>query len=78
VNLAAAHILYEIENLLFTNLAKTYFSQNLQYKVLSKHKTFVAHFSLFGGTPVCRGTQFEKHWSRLCKPATKSAYMHVA
>jgi len=29
---------------------------------LSKHKTFAAHFSLFSGTPVCRGTQFEKHW----------------
>ena len=34
--MAAAHILYEIKNLLFTNLAKTYFSQDLQHKVLSK------------------------------------------
>jgi len=32
---------------------------------LSKHKTFAAHFSLFSGTPVCRGTKFGKHWSRL-------------
>jgi len=29
---------------------------------LSKHKTFAAHFSFFNGTPVCRGTQFGKHW----------------
>jgi len=56
-----AHILYEIENLLFTNLAKTYFSQDLQHKVLSKHKNFAAHSSLFSGTQVCRGTQFGKH-----------------
>jgi len=54
--LAAAHILYESENLLFTNLAKSYFSQDLQHKVLSKHKTFAARFSLFSGT------QFGKHW----------------
>jgi len=65
LNLAAAHILHESENLLFTNLAKSYFLQVLQHKVLSKHKTFVAHFSLFSGTPVCRGTQFGKHCSRL-------------
>jgi len=54
--LAATHILYESENLLFTNLAKSCFSQDLQHKVLSKHKTFAAHFSLFSGT------QFGKHW----------------
>jgi len=36
----------------------------LQHKVLSKHKTFAAHFSLFSDTPVCRGTQFGKHWTR--------------
>jgi len=41
--LAAAHVLYEIENLLFTKFAKTYYSQDLQHKVLSKHKTFAAH-----------------------------------
>jgi len=46
-------LLYEIENLLFTNLA----TRATYYKVLSKHKTFVEHFSLFSGTPVCRGTQ---------------------
>ena len=64
LNSAAAHILYEIENLLFTNLTKTYFSQDLQHKVLSKHKSFAAHFSLFSGTPpVCRVTQFGKHCS---------------
>jgi len=57
--LAAAHIVYEIENLLFTNFAKTYFSQDLQHKVLSKHKTFAALFSLFSGT------QFGKHWLRV-------------
>jgi len=28
---------------------------------LSKHKTFAAHFSLFSGAPVYRGTQFGKH-----------------
>jgi len=26
--------------------------KDLQHKVLSKHKTFAAHFSLFSGTPV--------------------------
>jgi len=56
--LTAAHILYEIENLLFTNLAKNYFSQDLRHKVLSKHKTFTAHFS---------GTQFGKQWPRAPK-----------
>jgi len=30
---------------------------------LSKHKTFVAHFNLFSGTPACRGTQFGIRWS---------------
>jgi len=38
-------MLYEIDNLLFTNLAKIYFSQDVQHKVLSKRKTFAAHFS---------------------------------
>jgi len=42
--------------------SKTYFSQDLQHKVLSKHKTFSTHFSLLSGTPVCCGTQFGKHW----------------
>jgi len=38
--------------------SKTYFSQDLQHKVFSKHKTFATHFSLSSGTPVCCGTQF--------------------
>jgi len=37
--------------------------KDLQHKVLSKNKTFAAHFSFFRGTPVCRRTQFGKHWS---------------
>jgi len=36
---------------------------------LSKHKTFAAHFSLFSGTPVCRGAQFGKHCHR---PSTRN------
>jgi len=47
-------MLYEIDNLLFTNLA----TRATYHKVLSKYKTFVAHFTLFSGT------QFGKHWVR--------------
>jgi len=46
--------------------------KDLQHKVLSKNKTFAAHFSFFRGTPVCRRTQFGKHWSwasdQRCQP----------
>jgi len=56
--LAAAHILYEIKNLLSTNLAM----RATYCKVLSKHKTFAAHFSLFSST------QFAKHWARAWCP----------
>jgi len=45
--------------------------KDLQHKVLSKHETFASHFSLFSGTPVCRGTQFGKHCHRpLCYAET--------
>jgi len=30
--------------------SKTYFSQDLQHKVLSKRRTFAAHFNHFSGT----------------------------
>jgi len=59
-------MLYEIENLLFTNLAKTYFSQDLQHKVLSKHKTFAAH-SL--GNTGLQGRRRAGAWPGRCPPA---------
>jgi len=54
LNLSVAHILYEIENLLFTNLATL-----AAYKFFSKHRTFTPHFSLFSST------QFGKHCTSL-------------
>jgi len=42
-------------------MAKTYCYMDQTYdKFLSKHETFTAHFSLFPGTLMCRGTQFGK------------------
>jgi len=62
--LAAAHILYEIENLLFTNLTP----RATYYKVLSKHETFAAHFSLLSGT------QFGKHCFRVLRMVRSIPY----
>jgi len=35
--------------------------------ILSKHETFAAHFNLFRGTLMCRGTQFGKSWLMLSR-----------
>jgi len=51
--LAAAHVFYEIENQLFTNLA----TRATYYKVFSKHKNF--HGTLQRQTSVPRHTVWE-------------------
>ena len=65
-------ITFKIFKLFDRSSQKTYFSSVIEcvYVAIAEHglmylKSFAAHLEISHGTVVCRGTQFEKHWSRL-------------